>query len=98
MKYAVQIGSCAMIYIPGFIKIGSVFRKLKRRGLTDVQTHRQHGDLINLLSLSRNMESRLKIFNNMTYGKMQNIGSVCKRMMFEFRDRPREWRRAISQS
>jgi hypothetical protein len=23
MKYAIEMGSCAMIYIPGFIKIGS---------------------------------------------------------------------------
>jgi hypothetical protein len=28
MKYAVQMGSFAMIYIPGFIKIGSGLRKL----------------------------------------------------------------------
>jgi hypothetical protein len=28
MKYAVEMGSDAMIYIPSFIKIGSVFQKL----------------------------------------------------------------------
>jgi hypothetical protein len=28
MKYAVEIGSGAMIYIPSFIKIGSVIKKL----------------------------------------------------------------------
>jgi hypothetical protein len=30
MKYAVEMGSDAMIYIPSFIKIGSGFQKLKR--------------------------------------------------------------------
>jgi hypothetical protein len=47
MKYAVQMGSGAMIYIPSFIKIGSGIRKLMWGG--DSQTHRQHGDRISLL-------------------------------------------------
>jgi hypothetical protein len=38
MKYAVEIGSGAMIYIPSFIKIGSAIEKLIG-GI-----HRQHGD------------------------------------------------------
>jgi hypothetical protein len=42
MKYAVEMGSGAMIYIPNFIKIGSAIQKLMG-GRT------QHGDLINLL-------------------------------------------------
>jgi hypothetical protein len=46
MKYAVKMWSCALIYIPSFIKIGSGIQKLIRR---DSQTHRQHGDLISLL-------------------------------------------------
>jgi hypothetical protein len=46
MKYAVEMGSGAMIYIPSFIKIGSVIRKLIKE---DSQAHRQHGDLISLL-------------------------------------------------
>jgi hypothetical protein len=50
MKYAVEMGSDAMIYIQSFIKIGSGIRKLIR-GI-----HRQHGDRISLLQ-----ESRLKM-------------------------------------
>jgi hypothetical protein len=36
MKYAVEMGSGAMIYIPSFIKIGSAIRKLMGEG--DTQT------------------------------------------------------------
>jgi hypothetical protein len=46
MKYATEIVSGAMIDILIFTKIGSGFQKLMER---DTQTHRQHGDLINLL-------------------------------------------------
>jgi hypothetical protein len=42
MEYAVQMGSGAMIYIPGFIKIGSGIRKLIRGDThTDTQTRIQ---------------------------------------------------------
>jgi hypothetical protein len=37
MKYAVGMGSGSMIYIPSFIEIGSVIRKLMG-GLADTQT------------------------------------------------------------
>jgi hypothetical protein len=47
MKYAVEMGSGAMIYILSFIKIGSGIQKLM--GGRDSQTHRQHGDLISQL-------------------------------------------------
>jgi hypothetical protein len=43
MKYAVEIGSGAMIHIPSFIKIGSSIRKLIG------EIHRQQGDIISLL-------------------------------------------------
>jgi hypothetical protein len=49
MKYAVDMGSGAMLYIPSFIKTGSGIRKLMV-GYTDTQTQRQHGDHISLLS------------------------------------------------
>jgi hypothetical protein len=39
MKYDMEIGSGAMIYMPSFIKIGSGIQKLM--GLGDTQTHRQ---------------------------------------------------------
>jgi hypothetical protein len=39
MKYAVEMGSVAMIYIKGFIKLGAAIQKLlNRRGFTDTQT------------------------------------------------------------
>jgi hypothetical protein len=43
MKYAIDMGSGAMEYIPIFIKIGSSIQKWL--GVT----HRQHGDRINLI-------------------------------------------------
>jgi hypothetical protein len=55
MKYAVKMGSGAMIYIPSFIKTGSGIKKLIRG---DTQAHRQHDDLISLLPFFQNNESR----------------------------------------
>jgi hypothetical protein len=56
MKYSVEIGSGAMIYISKFLMIGSGVQKLMGG---DTQTHRQHGDLISLLLfLFQNRESR----------------------------------------
>jgi hypothetical protein len=46
MKYVVEMGSVVMIYIPSFIKIGSVIQKLMGG---DIQTHIQHTDRIRLL-------------------------------------------------
>jgi hypothetical protein len=48
MKYAVETGSGAMIYIPSFVKIGSGIQKLERPG----GINRQHGDRISLLYFS----------------------------------------------
>jgi hypothetical protein len=45
MKYTVEMGSGAIIYIPSFIKIGSGNQKLIGG---DSHTHRQHCDFINL--------------------------------------------------
>jgi hypothetical protein len=55
MKYAVEMGASAMMYIPNFIKIGSGIQKLMA-GYTDTQ----HGGRINLLLFSQNKGSRLK--------------------------------------
>jgi hypothetical protein len=55
MKYAVKMGSGAMIHIPSFIKIGSGIQKLIG-GI-----HRQQRDLISLLLFFQNKESRVKI-------------------------------------
>jgi hypothetical protein len=46
MKYAVEMGSGVMTYIPSFIKISSGIQKQIGR---DSLTHRQHGDRISLL-------------------------------------------------
>jgi hypothetical protein len=48
MKYVVEMGSGALIYIPSFIKIGSGIQKLFGGG-GDSQTNREQGDLISLL-------------------------------------------------
>jgi hypothetical protein len=56
MKYAVEMASADMIYIPSFIKIGSGIQKLRR-----TQARRHQGDLISLLLFFQNEESRLKI-------------------------------------
>jgi hypothetical protein len=57
MKYAVEMGSCAKIYIPSFIKIGSGIQ-LMRGG--DTRTLRQQVDRISLLLFFQNKENRLK--------------------------------------
>jgi hypothetical protein len=63
MNYAIEMGSGAMIKIPGFIKICSAIKKLIGR---DTKSYRQHGDCIGLLLFFQNKMSRLKIFNETT--------------------------------
>jgi hypothetical protein len=46
VKYAAEMGSGAIMYIPSFTQIGSGIQKLM--GAT--QRHRQHGDRISLRS------------------------------------------------
>jgi hypothetical protein len=58
MKYAIQMGSSGMIYIPSFISTGSGIEKVTRR---DSQTHRYHGGHISLVSFFSKYGSRLKI-------------------------------------
>jgi hypothetical protein len=45
MKYAAEMGSGVIIYIPSFINTGSGIQKLMGK---DSQRHRQNGDLINV--------------------------------------------------
>jgi hypothetical protein len=54
------MGSGGMIYLPSFIKIGSVIQKLM--GGIHIQTYREHGELISLLSFFffQNKEIMLK--------------------------------------
>jgi hypothetical protein len=56
MKYADEMGSGAVIYVPSFINIGSGIQKLMGGGI-----HRQHGDRISLLLFFKNKESGLKL-------------------------------------
>jgi hypothetical protein len=53
MKYAVEMGSGAKIYIPSFIKVSSGIQKL----IGEIYRHRQYEDPINLLSFFQNRES-----------------------------------------
>jgi hypothetical protein len=46
MKYAVEMGSAAVIHISSFIKIGSGIQKL----IGGIHRHKQHGDRISLQS------------------------------------------------
>jgi hypothetical protein len=62
MRYAVEVGPGAMIYIPSFIKIGSGIQNfIGGGGDSETRANREHGDRISLLSLFQNKESRLKI-------------------------------------
>jgi hypothetical protein len=55
MKYAVEMGSDAVIYIPSFVKIGSGIRTLIAGGWGGVGfTDTQHGDLIGLYLFFQN--------------------------------------------
>jgi hypothetical protein len=56
MKYIIEMGSGAIIYIPSFIKIGSGIQKLIGGG----GIHRQHGDCLSLLLFFQNKKRRLK--------------------------------------
>jgi hypothetical protein len=64
MKYAVQVGSGAMIYILSFMRTGSTIKIILRR-YRDTQGHRQHGDRISLLLFFSKIER--KWANKVTY-------------------------------
>jgi hypothetical protein len=60
MKYAVEMGSGALIYIPSFIEAGSGIQKLIGTELqTHRQTDRQHCDLVSVRLFTQNKDSRL---------------------------------------
>jgi hypothetical protein len=46
MKYAVEMVSSVMIYIPSFVKIGSAIQKLVGEECTDTQTARASHSLL----------------------------------------------------
>jgi hypothetical protein len=57
MKYAIELTSGGMIYIPSFMTIGSGFQKYLWGG---IPTHRQQGDLISLLLFLHKKRSGLE--------------------------------------
>lgn len=58
MKYTVEVALGGTIHIRCFTEIGSTVRKLFGRGVL----HRQQGDIISLLQLFKNKQSRTKIW------------------------------------
>jgi hypothetical protein len=56
MKYAVEMGSGAVIHIPSFIKIGSAIQKLREEYKDTQRAWRSHKPIFG----SRNQEGRLK--------------------------------------
>jgi hypothetical protein len=59
MKYAIEMDSGGMIYVPGFIKIDPGVQKVLWEGIL-VRTHMQQGDLVCLFLLFQNKKGRLK--------------------------------------
>jgi hypothetical protein len=57
VKYHIELVSCAMIYIPSSVKIGSGVQTLIGG---DTQTHRHTARLSHKHTFFRNMQSRLK--------------------------------------
>jgi hypothetical protein len=62
MKYAVEVGSVTMIYIPCFIKT----LRNSKVNTGESQTHRENGDPISLLLFFQNKKSRLTIIASET--------------------------------
>jgi hypothetical protein len=57
MKYAIEMGSGAMIRMSDLIKTGSGIQRLRRGGYKGTE----HGDLVSLLFVFQNKGSRLKV-------------------------------------
>jgi hypothetical protein len=57
MKHDTEMGSVSMIHIPSFIRAGSAIQKSRER---NIQIYKQHGDLISMILIFKNEESRIK--------------------------------------
>jgi hypothetical protein len=75
MKYAVEMGSGVMIYIPSFIKT--------RSGIEMEGVHRQHGDIIKLLLVFQNMQSRVKKIGEIVSASLQKW-PILRSVSFSF--------------
>jgi hypothetical protein len=74
-----------MIYVPGFIKIGSGIQKLRGE---DWQTRRKQGDLISLLLFFQIKDSRSKEnkYEKKRNKKNWNAGKMMRRRVEEIRE------------
>jgi hypothetical protein len=73
MKYGVEKGSDAMIYIPSFIKTGSGILKLMGR----IHRRRQRGDLISLLLFFQNKGITLKLMELFKVAEVISQLCIC---------------------
>jgi hypothetical protein len=80
MKYAVEMGSGAMICIPSFIKTGPGIQKLMSGG--DTQTLSQQVDIVSLLSFFENKESGLKRAYGYNYVTNMDVTTVRSETRF----------------
>jgi hypothetical protein len=80
-KYAIQIDSDDMIYIPSFLKIGSGIQTL-----LGGYTHRYQDDNMSFIFFSQNKESRLKDVNrresHFYTSRDRNIDNSCSLFLF----------------
>jgi hypothetical protein len=79
VKYAIEMGSGVMTYIPNFVKIGSGIQKL----LGGI--NRQHGDRISLLQ-----EIRLTVGLKMWYTDMAPCYRHIHNLYFTAKDNPHQ--------
>jgi hypothetical protein len=82
MKYAIEMGSVAMIYITSSVKFGSGIRKLVKE---DIQTHRQTEDFISRLR----KVYQCNIFSSNVYRTVSQLSLLpsidqCKRSKINF--------------
>jgi hypothetical protein len=77
MKYAVEMSSGVMVYAPTYIKLSH--SKIDRG---DIQTPREHGDLISLFLFFQIEESRLKI--NCHFDVFMHLGYLTLRIKIYF--------------
>jgi hypothetical protein len=61
MKYAVEMGTGAMIYIPSFMNTGPDIQKLLREIRT--HTHRQQGDIISILTFFEGKQTNKNMYS-----------------------------------
>jgi hypothetical protein len=73
MKYAVEMGSDATMYVPSFIQTGSGIQTFIK---WDTQTHREHGDFISLILFFRIREI-VKGQKSQSYHLQRRYRQIC---------------------